>query len=1582
MGCIGREIAQTRTYIDPTVKEPNLNYKFTYPITVFDAVRQSMDDPNSITLTEMLNNIFQQLRDKQPIFPGKPANYLMTFAGIPGEVGGIQMTREIPWDPAKQGHDKIPTEKAVGDLMFKLGLVDENGNVINDPESRHVRWSDIIGRPMMYTEAGTHEDGTMTQKSISDLFKQMEIRLDEVGDISASKVNLFMDKLKEHMGDMNNPHAVTADQVGAVSKEELRFHIEEIVNPHKITPEMIGLGNVDNTSDEDKPLSAATRNAINKINEAITNLGSGIGDLNFVTGAEYDQQSGRFTVTFRNGDTVSLHIPINGLIDEISYDPETKEIIFIEISGETRRIDISDLFIRYIGSSSTSIDVIIEGTQDTGDQIIHAEIKLKGITDKMIADNAIITRVLADDSVTSDKIKDHTITTINLADNSVTTEKVAVGAITSTRLANRAVSGRSLFSSSIPNRVLTVLDANSDPLWSMVYGPMIDDNAIMSRHILDQNITTEKLAIRAVTTSKIDTAAVTHEKLAPDSVTGENIVKNSIPGSKLAPGILMPGTPMIETRPREAADNTQIPDTRWVRDLLRGYVFTHDNIGNRVVDGTNLFTSSTRNRALIVGRANSNPEWGQINHDMITPDAIETINIKDLAITPDKLKDKVIEKRHISDSAIQTSHIAESAIDSLRIFPAPGPNYLLASVDKTGHPIYTRLNPAMVEPNAIGTIAIQDGSVTPAKVQSSSDSQVVLSVNLKNSSPNWSKISAQMLGDRAVTARSMFTSPTSNRVLITQRAESDPLWGKINREMIQEGSIHEEHIADNSIKKEHLKEKIIEGKHIADWSIPGSSILPRTITGAHLFTSDHPHRVLAVTDPFTDPVWIQVGTEMIKDGAITKEKMMLSEHPYRVLGVTQGGVPPEYLMITHQFIVDGTIISSKLERDFVLQGTPELTIHPAADADNFQLASTKWVRRIIKDMCMDYIPAVLANFLEIPSDVIEDEWNTKGTNPDEPNHDDIWIDASPDTGDNFETIPPGSSGGGGSGTYPGIGIFPFPTITNDMIADHTITGKKLWTHPYGPRVLGITAANEEVEFLLIEEDLIADGAVSTNKLQRDIHLLGSPVLEVRPQPTASTQYGGGDLIPDCQWVLDRIAEAAKYGIDGISGPNQLKEIPPWKVKEEWDSKGTNPDEPEEPPTHIFDSPTTVPIHLIGGCNCNCGGSSGSGGSGGGSSKPQYAEFKKISDKVVGNICAGAHNSTPVDSSSSTIPQKATFPEDYVDGTNEPYAVSDKIIRNAVHTAQNRTKDDPNDPDAVIEPTDPSDYRKINVEDTWGISDRIFKRASAIGYNSSKPGIEPDEPDIPVTSVSAVDYFSLTLNPENPDGDNNNGSGNGSGSGCGCGGVLLMPDCIQTEHLQNRAVTPIKMFTSITSHRVLGVRDANSDPEYLRIYNEMIEDRAILPRNMFSCDENDKVLMVNKAGSDPVWGLIKEIMLHDNIISTAKIKDRAVTHEKLAQAAVDRENIVDKPIVDETLLQDNSVSGRKIRDRAVSKSKIATKAVRAEHLADDIELPGHPTVAADTEYETRSLRNIILSPNKPTSTSNNGFKNGDIWFQYI
>ena len=58
----------------------------------------------------------------------------------------------------------------------------------------------------------------------------------------------------------------------------LHDHLVDYTNPHQVTKDQVGLGNVDNTSDEDKPISTATQEALNNLTDKIDDVKSEIDD--------------------------------------------------------------------------------------------------------------------------------------------------------------------------------------------------------------------------------------------------------------------------------------------------------------------------------------------------------------------------------------------------------------------------------------------------------------------------------------------------------------------------------------------------------------------------------------------------------------------------------------------------------------------------------------------------------------------------------------------------------------------------------------------------------------------------------------------------------------------------------------------------------------------------------------------------------------------------------------------------------------------------------------------------------------------------------------------------------------------------------------------------------------------------------------------------------------------------------------------------------------------------------------------------------------------------------------------------------
>lgn len=74
--------------------------------------------------------------------------------------------------------------------------------------------------------------------------------------------------------EIKNKHNALVDAVS-----ELSEHPEDGENPHGVTAEQLGLGNVDNTSDADKPISRETQLALDGITEQLVNIDTALDSI-------------------------------------------------------------------------------------------------------------------------------------------------------------------------------------------------------------------------------------------------------------------------------------------------------------------------------------------------------------------------------------------------------------------------------------------------------------------------------------------------------------------------------------------------------------------------------------------------------------------------------------------------------------------------------------------------------------------------------------------------------------------------------------------------------------------------------------------------------------------------------------------------------------------------------------------------------------------------------------------------------------------------------------------------------------------------------------------------------------------------------------------------------------------------------------------------------------------------------------------------------------------------------------------------------------------------------------------------------
>lgn len=203
-----RVIIQSRIWLDGKQEPiPPYDYDYSYPITVYDAVKRTMED-DSTTLGEELSAIYRLINGKQDqVGPGVPGN-IMTWTGMSGQIGSMEVVRAINSDPALRSHQKVPSERAIGDMMdTKVPLSAFNAHVsesaIHITDVERNRWNSMAPLSSLQAHIGN---------------SSLHITEAERGRWNAKADQSALD---EHVYNTNNPHSVTAHQVGTYTRREI-----------------------------------------------------------------------------------------------------------------------------------------------------------------------------------------------------------------------------------------------------------------------------------------------------------------------------------------------------------------------------------------------------------------------------------------------------------------------------------------------------------------------------------------------------------------------------------------------------------------------------------------------------------------------------------------------------------------------------------------------------------------------------------------------------------------------------------------------------------------------------------------------------------------------------------------------------------------------------------------------------------------------------------------------------------------------------------------------------------------------------------------------------------------------------------------------------------------------------------------------------------------------------------------------------------------------------------------------------------------------------------------------------------------
>ena len=87
-------------------------------------------------------------------------------------------------------------------------------------------------------------------------------------------------------------------------KFDIDAHTQNVLNPHNVTKEQIGLGNVDNTTDANKPVSSAQKSYVDNFQPPLTTLTTTSGTITLAVNKIY-------TLSVTGATTFSLPTPSN-----------------------------------------------------------------------------------------------------------------------------------------------------------------------------------------------------------------------------------------------------------------------------------------------------------------------------------------------------------------------------------------------------------------------------------------------------------------------------------------------------------------------------------------------------------------------------------------------------------------------------------------------------------------------------------------------------------------------------------------------------------------------------------------------------------------------------------------------------------------------------------------------------------------------------------------------------------------------------------------------------------------------------------------------------------------------------------------------------------------------------------------------------------------------------------------------------------------------------------------------------------------------------------------------------------------------
>ena len=177
---------------------------------------------------------------------------------------------------------------------------------------------------------------------------------------------------EQSIQDSIDEEIVRAKRVETNIQDSHNRHITDYNNPHNVTKFQVGLGNVDNTSDVNKPISDAQQREFNRINQSLSNntdnVNSALLDVANIKSTvnslsqEYEYTNDRLdtidsSITNINSNITSINRNIESTVSRIDRDISTKADAdkYLPLTGGTMKGDILSPSYKKIGGTSEQV---------------------------------------------------------------------------------------------------------------------------------------------------------------------------------------------------------------------------------------------------------------------------------------------------------------------------------------------------------------------------------------------------------------------------------------------------------------------------------------------------------------------------------------------------------------------------------------------------------------------------------------------------------------------------------------------------------------------------------------------------------------------------------------------------------------------------------------------------------------------------------------------------------------------------------------------------------------------------------------------------------------------------------------------------------------------------------------------------------------------------------------------------------------------------------------------------------------------------------------------------------------------------